>query len=261
MYENKFMKFDAIIEARMTSKRMPGKVMLHVLGKPMIEYLVERLNSIKLIDKIILATTRNSQDNILQKTCKNLNILCYRGSENNVLSRVVNAGLKYKVKNAIRITADCPIIDPKIITEVLNKYSKLKNYDCVTNSHIRSYPDGMDVTAYKFKALIKSSELVKSNYHKEHVTSYMFENPSLFKIKHIIANKKLYWPELGLTLDEKNDFVLIKKIIRYFNDKKKYNFNCEDIIKLLKKKKKNWIYINSNVKRKAYDKKQLKKLY
>ena len=251
------MNFDAIIEARMTSKRLPGKVMLKVNNKSMIEYLINRLKLVGNIDRIILATTKNKSDDILKKIAKKLNISCYRGSENNVLKRIVNAGIKYKVKNAIRITADCPILDPQIVSKIIKKFIKLKNYDCVSNSYIRSYPDGMDVSVYKFNALLKSNKLVNSKYHKEHVTSYMFENPNLFKIKHIKAKKKLYWPELGLTLDEKEDFILIKKIIIYFDKIKKKNFNCEDIIELLKGKKKSWALINSKVSRKAYDKNNL----
>ena len=112
----------------------------------------------------------------------------------------------------------------------------------------------MDVSVVNSKSLIKTNILAKKKKHKEHVTLFIKENPKIFKIKNFIATKKNYWPELGVTLDEKKDYLLIKKIINFFYYKK-YFFECGDIIKLVRKK--NWIKINENVDRKGYNKKDL----
>jgi spore coat polysaccharide biosynthesis protein SpsF len=247
------MKIVATIEARMTSSRLPGKVIMKVRKKILIAYLVERLKKIKNLDDIILCTTKNKTDDELVKEAEKLNIKCFRGSENNVLGRVVNALKKFKADVVVQITADCPIIDYKIIKQAITIYNK-NNYDCVSNSFVRSFPDGMDVSVVNSKSLIKTNILAKKKKHREHVTLFIKENPKIFKIKNLIASKKNYWPELGVTLDEKKDYLLIKKIINFFYHKK-YFFECSDIIELVRKK--NWIKINESVDRKGYNKKNL----
>jgi len=247
------MKIVATIEARMTSSRLPGKVIMKVKKKTLLEFLIERLKKIKEIDDIILCTTKNRTDDILVKKAIELNIKYFRGSENNVLSRVTGAVKKFKGDAVVQITADCPIIDYKIIKKLILIYKKNK-YDCVSNSFVRSFPDGMDVNVLTAKSLIKSNVLSKSKKYKEHVVDFIKDNPKIFKIKNVIADKKNYWPELGVTLDEKKDYLLIKKIIDFFY-KKKYFFGCTDIIELVKKK--NWIEINKSVNRKGYNKKNL----
>lgn len=247
------MNFDAVIEARMSSKRLPGKILLKVQNKTMIEFLIERLKKIKKIKRIFIATTNNPKDNVLEELSKKLNLTCFRGSEKNVLKRVVSVSKKFKIINLIRVTSDCPIIDYSIIDRMIRIY-ETKKYDCVSNSFIRSYPDGMDVNICNHLALKKSLSSTKNLRHLEHVTSYIGENPSKFKIKHYIAKGKYRWPKLSLTLDEKADFVLIKKIIDYFYKEKNYFFKCGDVIDLLKFEKKNWIKINNDVKRKGYNK-------
>lgn len=247
------MKIVATIEARMTSKRLPGKVMLRVKKKPLLEHLVERLKKINDIDEIILCTTKNKKDDVLVNKARDLNIKFFRGSENNVLGRVASAIQRYKGNIVVQITADCPIIDYKIIKRAISIFKK-NNYDCVSNSFVRSFPDGMDVSIIKAKSLYKANTLSKSKMHKEHVSLFIKDNPTIFKIKNYIANKKNYWPQLGVTLDEKKDYLLIKKIINYFYNKK-YFFECVDIISLVKEKK--WIKINQNVNRKGYNKNNL----
>ena len=150
------MKYGAIIEARMTSSRLPGKVIYKVNGRTMIEHLVSRLKKVKKIDKIVLATTKNKTDLVLVDLAKKLNIHVFRGSENNVLQRVVGAIKKYKIENVINITSDCPILDIKILKYMIRQF-EISNYDAVSNQFIRSYPDGMDATISKSKCLIEAN--------------------------------------------------------------------------------------------------------
>lgn len=250
------MKYGAIIEARMTSSRLPGKVMYKINGRTMIEHLVSRLKKVKKIEKIVLATTKNKTDLVLVNLAKKLNIHSFRGSENNVLERVVGAIKRYKIENVINITSDCPILDIKILKYMIKQFEVL-NCDAVSNQFIRSYPDGMDATISKNKCLIEANRKAKLKKYLEHTTMYIKENTHKFKVKNIVA-RKLYWPQLGLTLDEYSDYVLLKKIITHFEKKNNYYFTCKEIIDLLKHKKRNWININNKVLRKGYDKNKLK---
>lgn len=225
------MKIVATIEARMTSSRLPGKVMLKVLNKPILGYLVERLKTIKCIDEIVLATTTNITDDVLENFAKEYNISCFRGSENNVLDRIINAGKKANADIIVEITGDCPIIDPSIVDQTIKIFIN-NNVHYVSNNHIRSYPDGMDVQVFKLQTLINSSKLTNDKLDQEHVTLFIRNHPELFSKINIIAPFDLHWPELGITLDEESDFQLLKKIIENFENNNK-NFSCNDIIKFL----------------------------
>jgi spore coat polysaccharide biosynthesis protein SpsF len=243
------MKIGAIIEARMSSTRLPGKVLFSVKNKTMLELIINRIKLVRKIDKKIIATTTNFNDDKLVKWCKSKKISFYRGSEHNVLNRVYLAAKKYKLDVIVLITGDCPLVDHNIISQVLLTYLNNKA-DYVSNAHIRTYPDGMDVQVINFNSLKKSTQIAKSNLEKEHVTLNIRRNPKIFKHLYVMAPEKLHLPKLGLTLDEKEDFILIKKIINHFYKKKNYSFSCEQIVDLLKIKK-NWIKINSSVKRKG----------
>ena len=250
------MKIVATIEARMTSSRLPGKVIMKVRNKPLLKYLVDRLKNIKAINDIVLCTTTKKTDDVLVKLSKKMRINIYRGSENNVLKRVYYAAKKYSADIIVQITADCPIIDYRIVSKAIRLFKKYSP-DCVSNSFIRSFPDGMDVNVISMEALEKSFHMAINKKYKEHVTLFIKDNPKKFKIKNMIAKNNYFWPQLGVTLDEKNDYLLIKKIINYFYDKN-YYFSCQDIIKVVKKK--GWMEINSAVNRKGYDIKTLNKI-
>ena len=231
------MKIGAIIEARMSSSRLPGKVLMTAANKPFLLHLVDRLKRVKKIDKIIIATTNNKKDEAIIKFCKKNNISFFRGSEDNVMQRVILAAKKYKLDLITEVTGDCPIIDYRIIDQCLEIFLSNK-VDYVTNCHIRSYPDGMDVQVYKLKTLIKSSKMTKNKLDQEHVTLHIRKNPSIFKTINLMPNRDIYWPELGLTLDEHKDYLLLKKIIEHFYKKKNKLFSCEDVINFLRFNKK-----------------------
>ena len=165
-------KFGAIVEARMGSTRLPGKVMMKVKNVPMISLLIDRLKQVKKINKIIVATTNSSNDDSFCKYLRDKKINFFRGSEDNVMKRVIDASKKYKIKNIIQITGDCPLIDPEIVSQTLNTFEK-NNFDFVSNSTYRSYPDGMDVCIFSSKNLNKSYKLTNSKYDQEHVSLFM----------------------------------------------------------------------------------------
>ena len=134
-----------IVQARMTSTRLPGKVMKIVCGKPLLEHFINRLKRVKYADQIVIATTVNDTDNIIVNLCKKLDTLYYRGSEEDVLGRYYEAAVEYGGDIIIRITSDCPVIDPEVVDSLINFYTNnIEKYDYVSNTLKRTYPQGMD---------------------------------------------------------------------------------------------------------------------
>tara|TARA_A100001011_G_scaffold150942_1_gene159363 strand:+ start:285 stop:1031 length:747 start_codon:yes stop_codon:yes gene_type:complete len=240
--------FASIIEARMNSKRLPGKILYKANNKTFLSHLINRLKKVKQINKIILATTLNPLDDILVKEAKKNKILFFRGSEYDVKKRVLDTAIKFKVKNIVGITSDCPVIDPNLISQVIDTFQYNK-VDFVSNHDFRSYPDGMDIAVYKTSVLKKSYKLTKSSFYREHTTLFIKHNKKIFKQINIVAPTDLFWPNLGLTLDEYSDYLLLKKIIENFGKKGKKFFSCKDVINFLRKNPK-LLKINSKVTRK-----------
>jgi len=240
------MKIVATIEARMTSSRLPGKVLLEADGKPMLEILVNRLKQVKAIDEIVLATTTNRTDDCLAKFAAQQKIKCFRGSEDDVMARVIGAAECVDTNIIVEITGDCPIIDPLIVGQTIQMYL-YNDCDYVSNGHIRSYPDGMDSQVFSLETLKRSAAMTKDRLDHEHVTLHIRNHPELFRHIYLIAPADQYWPELGLTLDEEKDYKLLKRIIEYFGDEKPY-FSCREAIELLKVNP-DWVDYNKDVKR------------
>ena len=242
------MRIVATIEARMTSTRLPGKVMLQVLGKPMLHYLVERLKKVPSIDEIILATTVNSDDDILVEFAKEENIKYFRGSEEDVMLRVVEAADSVGADIVVEITGDCPIIDPQIVEQTILMYMA-NNADYVSNGHVRSFPDGMDTQVFALDILKKSLSMTNELLDHEHVTLHIRDNPQLFTKINFVAPPELDWPELGLTLDEQHDYNLLKIIIEHFSQES-ILFSCLDVVQFLRSRP-DLVAINNNVLRKG----------
>ena len=246
--KNKF-KVSAIIEARMSSPIEPlEKVMMPICQIPSIHYLINRLKFVNELDDIIVATTTNKNDDILVKYLKKMNLKYFRGSEENVLDRVYKTAKHFHVKIIAQITGDCPIIDPRLISQAINTYLNNKA-DYVSNSTIRSYPDGMDVAIFSRNNVLAKVRLnTKNKNDLEHVTLYYKKNPKKFKLLNILAPYEHHLPKLGLTLDEYDDYKLICKIADKLHSKKK-SFTLDDILNFLEKNK-HIMKINKNVRRK-----------
>ena len=225
------MKIVAIVEARMTSSRLPGKVLLEVLDVPMLGRLINRLKQIPLLREIVIATTTNPEDDEICKTASEFGVNFYRGSENDVMSRVLEAGLATNADVIVEITGDCPIIDTEIITEVVQKYLE-GNYDYVSNSNVRSYPDGMDVQVFSIETLVNSSQSTTDKLHREHVTLHIRQNPERYRLLDLVAKREFHFPELGLTLDTPEDFRLIEEIITHLEPQNSF-FGLREVLDLL----------------------------
>jgi len=242
------MKIVATIEARMTSSRLPGKVLLPALGQPLLHHLVQRLHAVPSIDEIVLATTINITDEPLVAFADKENIRVFRGSENDVMARVIGAAEFVGTDVIVEITGDCPIIDPDIVEQAIRMY-KMHEAAYVSNGIIRTYPDGMDTQVFSLETLRRSAAMTNAPLDREHVSLHMRKHPELFPHLHLIAPPSLHWPDLGLTLDEPTDYELIKRIIEYFGESKPL-FSCLDVIRVLHEKPE-WVEINRAVKRKG----------
>jgi len=242
------MKIVATIEARMTSSRLPGKVLMNVRGQPMLHHLITRLRAVPSLDAIVLATTTNSTDNVLVSFAEEEGIDCFRGSEEDVMKRVIGAADSVNADIVVEITGDCPIIDPQIVEQTIRMFLA-HDVDYVSNADIRSYPDGMDTQVFRLDTLKQSAAMTSDLLDHEHVTLHIRNHPELFSKVHLVAPPELNWPELGLTLDEIADYELLKRIIEHFGHKNQL-FNCYDVIRLLKMNPE-WVDINQAVLRKG----------
>ena len=241
-------KIVATIEARMTSTRLPGKVLLPAGGKPMLQHLVDRLRQVKSLQAIVLATTINRTDDCLEVFAQEQDIAYFRGSEEDVMSRVIGAADSVQADIVVEITGDCPIIDPLIVEQTIQMF-RHNTCEYASNSLIRSYPDGMDTQVFALETLKRSAAMTNDPLDREHVTLHICTHPELFRQVTLIASPDLYWPELGLTLDEKEDYELLQNLIEYFGPSKPY-FSCREVIELLRTKPE-WVAINQEVRRKG----------
>ncbi|NJM65409.1 MAG: acylneuraminate cytidylyltransferase [Acaryochloris sp. RU_4_1] len=238
------MKIVIINQARMTSTRLPGKVLKQVLGKTLLEYQIERLRRVKLVDQIVVATTTNDTDQPIIDLCNRLSISYYRGSEDDVLARYHGAAIAYQADVGVRVTSDCPLIDPKVIDHVIQFYiDAYPKYDYVSNCLERTYPRGMDTEVFAFSALDQAFHQAKAQSDREHVTPFIYRRPDRYhlgKVTYYRRIKNHRW-----TVDMPEDFELIKKIIESLYPKNP-EFSLEDCLELLSQHPE-WILINKNV--------------
>lgn len=225
----------AIIQARMGSTRLPGKVMMDLCGDSVIEHVVNRLNRSELIDEIIIATSEDKNNKPIIDFCKNKNIGCFAGSEDDVLDRYYQTAIDNNVNDddiIIRITSDCPLIDPFVVDEVIDEHISNKN-DYTANVIECTYPDGLDCEVFNFSVLKDTWENANLSSQREHVTLYIRDNPDKFKLGNVKNDKDL--SNLRWTLDEEEDFIFIKEVYKNLFSKDSF-FTMDDVVQLLDEK-------------------------
>jgi spore coat polysaccharide biosynthesis protein SpsF len=222
------MRINISIEARMTSSRLPGKVLKSIKGVPALEIMIGRVKQSKLFDKIIVATTINKEDDEIVNWCKKNNIDYFRGSENNVYDRVWQTHKKFKTDIIVELTGDCPLLDPSLIDKGIDIFLN-NDYDYVSTG--RSYPIGMAVEIFSFKDLQNISVNRELTYEdKEHVSPYFYTSGK-YKVFHFEAPMDLTMPELSVTLDTIEDYNMIETVCKNFDD---FDFSLKDIIGFIK---------------------------
>jgi spore coat polysaccharide biosynthesis protein SpsF len=250
--EKEHSKIVVTIEARMASSRLPGKVMLPANGKPMLGHLIGRLKQVKSSQEIVLATTVNQTDDCLVEFAQQQGIAWFRGSEEDVLLRVIGAAESVDADIVAEVTGDCPIIDPLLVEQSIQMFLH-NSCDFLSNGPIPGnpigcgYPIGMASPVFRLETLKRSAAMTKEPLDHEHVVLYIYNHPEQFSHIYLIASGDLYWPELGLTIDEPEDYELLKKIIEYFGDTNPH-FSCREVVELLKSKPE-WVAINKDVRR------------
>lgn len=219
-----------IIQARMGSSRMSGKVLKELCGKPMLQHIVERTMKSKNVDHVMVATTVAKTDQRVAELCYAISVDCFRGDENDVLDRYYQAAKKYHPENVVRITADCPLIDPMVIDEVIDAHIR-GDYDYTSNTLVETYPDGLDTEVFKFSALREAWEKAELSSEREHVTPYIkFKGD--FKRFSVILEPSL--ADKRWTVDVEEDFKMIEQIYLALYDEGKI-FLMNDVLNYLKK--------------------------
>ncbi|MEA5137820.1 glycosyltransferase family protein [Arcicella rigui] len=226
-----------VVQARMSSSRLPKKVLLPILGESLLYRMVERLQQIKHKASIVIATSENSEDDVIEEFCQAKNITCFRGSLNNLLDRHYQVGVLTNADIVIKIPSDCPLIDPRIVDKVLDFYVENEGkYDFVSNLHPATYPDGNDVEIMTFEALKKAWQEATRPLELEHTTPYFWENPDKFRLANVTWETGLdYSMSHRFTIDYYEDYLFIKRVFEELYPQNPA-FSLEDILSLLEEK-------------------------
>ena len=195
----------------MGSTRLPGKVLMQLQGKPILEHIVDFLRYSKMTNHIVIATSELSEDDPIEELSKRLQFSCYRGSASDVLERYYECAKKFDGDLIVRITADDPLVNPELIDEIV-QLCKQTNCDYATNILHKTYPVGICCEAFTFQILQKLHEQQKDPLSREHVTYHIVENPHLYNIREVFAPEKLRRPNWRLTIDYQEDFDLMSEI-------------------------------------------------
>jgi spore coat polysaccharide biosynthesis protein SpsF len=241
------MKIVATVEARMTSTRLPGKILRPILGRPTLELLIERLLRSEYIDEVVIATTVNSTDDPVEELAKRLSVGCFRGSEEDVLDRVLKAAQRYDADLIVEITGDCPLIDPGTIDQLIGIYLN-NTYDYVSNTLKPTYPNGLDTQVFSRKTLEEVASLTSDPVDHEHVSLYIYEHPERFSLYNLESNLPGKYRGCRLTVDTIEDFELIRIIYESLYPGNPA-FNLQDIVELLDADE-NLLKINQHVEQK-----------
>ena len=226
------MNIIAMIQARVGSTRLPGKVLLPLEKKTVLERVIERVQKSTKIDEVMVITTLNKADSEIVKACSNNGVRVFCGSEEDVLDRFYQAAKLLKPNHIVRITADCPLIDAAIIDQVIDKHLKEKN-DYTSNVLKETFPDGEDNEIFTFESLKKSWKEANLSSEREHVTLYIRNHPEEFKLSNLECEVDL--SDKRWTLDNEEDYQFIKNIYKSLPNKN--NFGMSDVLDLINKNK------------------------
>ena len=226
-------KIPLLLQARMGSSRLPGKILLPVLDRQLLKLTIERINQSKFVEEVILLIPDASTDDILESFAIDEKIKFFRGNEKNCLDRHYQAAKYFDIDVFAKTTSDCCLIDSRVIDEVIELYfSKSPDCDYVSNICPPTFPDGLDIEVFNFSTLEKTWELAKSDFDKEHTTTFIRNNPNLFKIINHEHSKSNLFKKHRWCLDFEDDYLFIKTIFEklYLNNN---NFSMENILELL----------------------------
>jgi spore coat polysaccharide biosynthesis protein SpsF len=226
------MKVVASIEARMGSSRLPGKVLADIHGRPALGRLVDRLRRCRTVDDIVLATSVSPADDALEAWGRAEGLAVHRGSEDDVLARVVGAQQAMGSDVVVEVTGDCPLLDSDVIDLGVDTFFA-NDCDVVTNARVPSYPQGADVQVFRLDALADVAGRIDDPAVREHVSLYFYENPGRYRIIHLLADRTQRSPELRLQLDYEQDLAFIREIYARLLPSCGATFGVREILALL----------------------------
>jgi len=241
------MELGCIIQARMGSTRLPGKVLKELeAGKTCLDYVIQQLQDVLDIKNIVIATTNLEEDGVIERFCKERGINVFRGESKNVLDRYYNCAKEFSMKNILRITSDCPLIDPKIVLELIKKI-KTGDFDYVSNALNRTFPIGIDAEIFTFDALEQSWKDAELPSEREHVTPYIKKNSKIFKQYNLENDEDK--SNIRITLDVPEDLMLIRSIISKISNRP---ILYKDLLDLFEREPE-LLSINKNIKHDSYE--------
>ena len=221
-----------IVQARMGSTRLPGKTLIDICGKPFLHHILGRMQRSRKLENLVVATTTKREDDAICELCQGLNIVCFRGSEDDVLDRYYQCAKAHNADIIVRITADDPFKDPEVADRIIEEILQDDEVDYVSNTIRPTYPEGLDIEVFRFRALEKAWQEATSALDREHVTPYIWLHPNLFKLKNIEYEKNL--SHMRWTLDTPEDLAMTKAV---YNELYKEGslFLMKDVLDLMEK--------------------------
>ena len=226
-------KIVAIVEARMTSSRLPGKVLLPAAGRPLLQHLVTRLQRVPSLDGIVIATTTNQTDDVLEALARRVGVGCFRGSELDVMARVLQAARSVNADVIVEITGDSPLIDPAVVEQGIQEYLT-GEFDYVSNIFPLTYPSGMETQVFSVAVLAAEESMTHDDpAAREHVSLPIYEQPEKYRLGNFQPTEVLTWLPFEVTLDTPEDYRLIKEIIENLEPVNPH-FSIHDIIQFVR---------------------------
>jgi spore coat polysaccharide biosynthesis protein SpsF len=241
------MKTVAIVQARMGSTRLPGKVLQDLAGEPMLARVVNRTCRAKTLQEVVIATTTNTVDDVIVKLCEARGWSWFRGSEEDVLDRYYHAAKKYQADFIVRITSDCPLIDPEVIDHVVQEFlERQPEVDYASNTWPRrTFPRGLDTEVMRMDVLERAWREDRNPAWREHVTPYIYRNPDRFRIHNVVS--PVDYSAMRWTVDTQEDLAFVRKIYDYFGHDR---FSWREVLKVLEEHPE-WVEINRYVQQKV----------
>ena len=241
------MKIVSTIEARMSSTRLPGKTLNEIVGKPMLELLIERLKRAKKVAEIVVATTAEPEDEFITRLAERIGVKWFRGSSEDVLDRVLQAAKAHQADIIVEMTGDNPLLEPQLVDEAIDIYLN-GDYDYVSNAIKETYPDGLNVQVFSVAMLDEVARTTNDPADRENVSLYIYEHPEKYRLFNMEAPPEYRYPEYRWTVDTDEDFQFAGAIYEnlYYQ---KPDFSIADIMQLLKEKPE-LLKINTHIKQK-----------
>lgn len=239
------MKTVVIVQARMTSTRLPGKVLLPLAGEPILTRLVERLRRVRLAQEIVIATTTNASDDPIASLCTQMGVPCHRGSEHDVLARYADAAQAHAADVVVRITSDCPLIDPALVGQAIATYQE-GDSDYVSNMLPPTWPYGMAVEVFSAAALHEAHVQATQDSEREHVTPFIYWHPQRYRLRNIASPQDL--SHHRWTVDTHEDYELVRRLFETLYPTHP-TFTLADLLALMEAHP-DWLRINQHIEQK-----------